>query len=55
METRDSVTVEVLAHRRAMSPDEACALEVGGGEARVHLHEPVGERRLRHAKVTDPG
>lgn len=52
-ETDDTVTIKVLAHRREMRQDEACTLELGGGRTVVRLREPLGDRELRHAPVTD--
>ena len=52
-ETEEAVTIKVLAHRREMRPDEACTLELGGGSTTVRLREPLGDRELRHAPVTD--
>ena len=52
-ETDDAVTIKVLAHRREMRSDEICTLELGGGRTVVRLREPLGDRDLRHAPVTD--
>jgi hypothetical protein len=54
-ETDDAVTVKVQVHWRPMKPDEVCTAELGGGAATVQLDEKLGGRKLRHAKVTDPG
>ena len=52
-ETRKSVTIKVLAHKRDMKPDQICTLEVGGDRATVKLEEPLGDRKLRHAPVSE--
>ena len=53
-ETRKSVTIKVLAHRREMRKDEACTAELGGGGAVVRLRRELGKRELRHAPTNDP-
>jgi hypothetical protein len=54
-ETATTVTIKVLAHRREMRSDEACAAVVGGGTTTVKLKKPLGSRRLRKAPKSDPG
>ena len=54
-ETKTTVTIKVLAHRRELRSDEACIAVVGGGDTVVKLKKPLGSRRLRHAPKSDPG
>ena len=54
-ETDRTVTIKVLAHWRPMRKDEACIAIAGGGRTTVKLRRPLGNRKLRHAPVTDPG
>lgn len=53
-ETTKSVTVKVLVHRREMVDGEACAAVPAGGEAKVRLDRPLGDRKLKHARTNDP-
>lgn len=52
-QTEDDVTIKVLAHRREMRQDEACAAIQGGGTSVVKLRRALGDRELKHAPVND--
>lgn len=54
-ETDKSVTIKVLAHYRQPPPDTVCPAVAYLGREVVRLKRPLGNRKLRHAPVTDGG
>ena len=52
-ETKKSVTIKVLVHKRELKPGETCTTELAGDHGVAKLREPLGNRKLRHAPTTD--